>query len=69
MYEKFAPSILCMESTHKTNSFLFKVITLLVPDKFRHGYPALFAFQTKKTNKLYHLFCKMQSKHFFSDKN
>ena len=48
MYEKFAPLILCMDSTHKTNIYSFKLITLLVPDEFRHGYPVAFCISNKE---------------------
>ena len=48
MYEKFAPVILCMDSTHKTNIYSFKLITLLVPDEFRNGYPVAFCISNKE---------------------
>ena len=48
MYEKFAPLILCMDSTHKTNIYSFKLITLLVPDELRHGYPVVFCISSKE---------------------
>ena len=37
LYEKYASSILCMDSTHGTNAYQFKVITCIVPDEFRNG--------------------------------
>ena len=48
MYEKFAPVILCMDSTHKTNIYSFKLITLLVPDEFRNGYPVAFCISNEE---------------------
>ena len=42
IYKKFAGRILCMDSTHNTNIYSFKLITLMVPDEFRKGYPVEF---------------------------
>ncbi|XP_062599776.1 uncharacterized protein LOC134261354 isoform X2 [Saccostrea cucullata] len=56
MYEKFAPLILCMDSTHKTNMYSFKLITLLVPDEFRHGYPVAFCISSKENEQAISLF-------------
>ena len=39
MLKKNASKILCIDSTHDTNQYQFKLITLLVPDDFGHGYP------------------------------
>ena len=33
MYKKFANRIICMDSTHNTNQYGLKLITLLVPDE------------------------------------
>nr|XP_022334767.1 uncharacterized protein LOC111131491 [Crassostrea virginica] len=49
MFEKFAPVILCMDSTHKTNIYSFKLITLLVLDEFRHGYPVAFCISNRES--------------------
>ena len=56
MYEKFAPLILCMDSTHKTNIYSFKLITLLVPDEFRHGYPVAFCISNKENEQAISIF-------------
>ncbi|XP_061184345.1 uncharacterized protein LOC133192343 [Saccostrea echinata] len=56
MYEKFAPIILCMDSTHKTNIYSFKLITLLVPDEFRNGYPVAFCISNKEDEKAISIF-------------
>jgi len=37
LYEQFAPTIVCIDSTHKTNSHGFKLITALVPDDYGEG--------------------------------
>lgn len=38
IYQKFAGRILCINSTHKTNSYLYKLITLMVAEECRKGY-------------------------------
>ena len=37
MYKEFAPSVLCIDSTHETNAYNFKLITCIVADKFGQG--------------------------------
>ena len=37
VYVKYASSILCIDSTHGTNAYQFKVITCIVPDEFGKG--------------------------------
>ena len=37
VYMKYASSILCIDSTHGTNAYQFKVITCIVPDEFGKG--------------------------------
>ena len=37
LFETFAPSIICIDSTHKTNCHAFKLITVIVPDEFGEG--------------------------------
>ena len=37
LYEQFAQTIVCIDSTHKTNSHGFKLITALVPDDYGEG--------------------------------
>lgn len=37
LYNKFASTIICIDSTHKTNAYDFKLISLLVPDEYREG--------------------------------
>ena len=36
-YKKYASSILCIDSTHGTISYKFKLITCIVPDEFGQG--------------------------------
>ena len=48
IYKQFADRILCMDSTHKTNQYSFKLITLLVPDEFRRGYPVAFCISNRE---------------------
>lgn len=37
LYECFAKAIVCIDSTHKTNSHGFKLITVVVPDEYGEG--------------------------------
>ena len=37
LYEMFASTIVCIDSTHKTNSHNFKLITVVVPDEYGEG--------------------------------
>ena len=37
LLEKFGHKVLCMDSTHKTIAYKFKLITLLVVDEFHNG--------------------------------
>ena len=37
VYEMFASRIVCIDSTHKTNSHNFKLITVVVPDDYGEG--------------------------------
>lgn len=48
--------ILYMDSTHKTNIYSFKLITLLVIDQFRYGYPVAFCISNKKNEQAISLF-------------
>ncbi|XP_053388439.1 uncharacterized protein LOC128551562 [Mercenaria mercenaria] len=48
MFQKFGERILCMDSTHGTNSYLFKLITLLVVDEYKRGYPVAFCVTNRE---------------------
>lgn len=37
LYKKFSESVFCIDSTHGTNSYKFKLVTCLVPDEFGRG--------------------------------
>ena len=37
LFENFSERIICLDSTHKTNQYRFKLITLVVPDEYRNG--------------------------------
>ena len=39
MLKKNSDKIICLDSTHSTNQYKFKLITLLVPEEFCKGYP------------------------------
>ncbi|XP_061184435.1 uncharacterized protein LOC133192444 [Saccostrea echinata] len=47
MYKLFASRILCMDSILKTNSYSFKLLTLMVPDEFLKGYPVAFCISER----------------------
>lgn len=37
LFAEFAHKVVCLDSTHKTNEYRFKLITLLVVDEFHRG--------------------------------
>ena len=37
MFEKHSSRIVCVDSTHKTNPYGFKLVTVVVPDEFKNG--------------------------------
>ncbi len=37
LYKKYASSVLCIDSTHGTNAYNFKLITCIVADEFGQG--------------------------------
>ena len=37
LYTKYASSVLCIDSTHGTNAYNFKLITCIVADEFGQG--------------------------------
>ena len=37
LFNKFASTIVCFDSTHKTNCHSFKLITVIVPDEYGEG--------------------------------
>ena len=37
LYQKHAPTILCIDSTHGTNQYRFKLISVVVPDEYGKG--------------------------------
>ena len=37
LYRKFSSKILCIDATHSTNAYRFKLITCIVPDEFGRG--------------------------------
>ena len=37
LFEKFSSTVLCIDSTHGTNAYQFKLITCIVPDDFGKG--------------------------------
>ena len=37
IFEEFCDKIVCIDSTHKTNEYRFKLLTIVVPDEYRNG--------------------------------
>lgn len=37
VFNEYADKIVCVDATHKTNEYKFKLITLLVVDEYRKG--------------------------------
>ena len=37
MFKKHSGKIVCVDSTHKTNPYGFKLVTIVVPDEFKNG--------------------------------
>lgn len=37
LYQKHASTILCIDSTHGTNQYRFKLISVVVPDEYGKG--------------------------------
>ena len=37
MFEKHSQRVVCINSTHKTNPYGFKLVTVVVPDEFKNG--------------------------------
>jgi len=37
LFEMFCSKIVCVDSTHKTNQYRFKLITVVVPDEYHNG--------------------------------
>ena len=37
LFEEFGERLICLDSTHKTNQYKYKLVTLLVADEFRNG--------------------------------
>ena len=37
MYQQYASTVICIDSTHKTNVYDFKLITLMVIDEYGEG--------------------------------
>lgn len=37
LFENFSNKITCIDSTHKTNQYRFKLLTIIVPDEYHNG--------------------------------
>ena len=57
-FTQFSKTIVCIDSTHKTNSYRYKLITVMVPDQNRRGYPTAFCISTTESAEAIELFFK-----------
>ncbi|GFW38630.1 c2H2-type domain-containing protein [Trichonephila clavipes] len=48
MLKKFGEEIVCVDSTHGTNSYNFKLITVLVVDDFGEGFPVAWCISNRE---------------------
>ncbi|GFV16592.1 c2H2-type domain-containing protein [Trichonephila clavipes] len=48
MLKKFGEEIVCVDSTHGTNSYNFKLITVLVVDDFDEGFPVAWCISNRE---------------------
>ncbi|GFR27067.1 uncharacterized protein TNCT_647971 [Trichonephila clavata] len=46
--KKFGKEIVCVDSTHGTNSYNFKLITVLVVDDFGEGFPVAWCISNQE---------------------
>lgn len=37
LFNTFSDKIVCIDSTHKTNQYRFKLLTVIVPDEYHNG--------------------------------
>lgn len=37
MFKKYCGRVVCIDATHKTNPYGFKLVTIVVPDEFKNG--------------------------------
>ena len=55
-YEKFAPYVLCIDSTHGTNQYQFYLITILVVNDEKKGIPVAFCISNKEDERALKIF-------------
>lgn len=46
MFRKHSMKVVCVDSTHKTNPYGFKLVTIVVPDEFKNGMLSFNRIQT-----------------------
>ena len=51
-------NIVCVDATHKTNEYYFRLITVLVIDKFGEGYPAAWCISNKEDTNVLVIFLR-----------
>ena len=58
MYGVGDRSVVCCDSTHKTNGYDFLLTTVMILDNNREGFPVAFLFSKRKTECILELFFK-----------
>jgi hypothetical protein len=58
MYRKYAGCILCIDSTHGTNAYRYKLITCLAPDHFGQGQPVAWCISDRETTEAIEVFLR-----------
>ncbi|GBN34017.1 hypothetical protein AVEN_26662-1 [Araneus ventricosus] len=48
MLKKFGNNVVCLDSTHGTNAYNFKLITILIIDEFGEGFPAAWCISNRE---------------------
>ena len=56
MLKQNASKIVCVDATHDTTQYGFKLITLLVPDEFGKGYPVAHLISNRENEDVMKLF-------------
>eukprot|EP00794_Sanderia_malayensis_P020831 gene20831-22875_t len=67
MFEKHASKIVCLDSTHCTNKYDFKLVTLVVPDELNKGYPVAHLISNHEDEETLHYFFEAIKKRCSSD--
>eukprot|EP00112_Aurelia_sp_Birch-Aquarium-sp1_P016102 Seg3619.1 transcript_id=Seg3619.1/GoldUCD/mRNA.D3Y31 product="Ubiquitin-like-specific protease 1" protein_id=Seg3619.1/GoldUCD/D3Y31 len=67
MFQKHASKIVCLDSTHCTNKYDFKLVMLVVPDELNKGYPVAHLISNHEDEAKLHYFFEAIKKRCSSD--